>query len=46
MLKENLPYTFGPLASPYGVEIDKENDKDIIIVETKQKKLYLQRYYG
>ena len=39
-------YTFGKLNSEYGRKIENENDKDLIILETNNKKYYLKRLYG
>ena len=39
-------YTFGPLDSTYGRNIDNENNPDIIRVDTKEKTIYLKRLYG
>ena len=45
LLKENI-LNFGLIDSIYGRKIDNFNDIDIIVLETKRKKLYLKRIYG
>ena len=43
----NTYYVFGALESPYGKQIKKENDEDIIIIQRiNQEKIILKRLYG
>ena len=39
-------YTFGSLNNKYGKEIDVNMEKDIIIYETADKRIFLKRLYG
>ena len=44
LLNENMLLAFGNLNSIYGKEI--EDDKDIIIIESNNKRITLKRLYG
>ena len=46
ILKENIHLSFGPLDGIYGREIKSEDDQDLLILITDDKKIYLKRYYG
>jgi hypothetical protein len=46
LIKEAIPCTFGPLGAIYGKKIESEMDKNIVILEINNEKIYLQRYYG
>ncbi len=46
LLKENIPYTFGPLHSKYGRKMESAEDEDILILKIGEEVIYLQRYYG
>lgn len=47
IIKENNFYTFGsPDKEQYGKKEDNIEEKDILILEQDNKKIYLQRYYG
>ena len=39
-------YTFGPLDSLHGRDINNENNPDIIRIDIKEKSIYLKRLYG
>ena len=39
-------YAFGSLDNKYGKEIDVNMEKDIIIYETADKRIFLKRLYG
>lgn len=39
-------YTFGPIGKKYGRILTNKTIQDIIMVESDDKKIYLQRYYG
>lgn len=45
LLKEKV-LNFGLLDSIYGRKINDSNDIDIVILEIKDKKIYLKRIYG
>lgn len=38
--------SFGPLDEIYGKTIKNEDDKDLIILNTNNKNIYLKRFYG
>ena len=44
LLNENMLLAFGNLNSIYGKEI--EDDKDIIVIESNDKRIILKRLYG
>lgn len=47
LLKEPQPVlSFGPLDGIYGRTIESQNDPDLLILETKNTKQYLKRFYG
>ncbi len=39
-------YSFGDVNSSYGRKITSDNDRDIIVLEINNKKIYLKRFYG
>lgn len=39
-------YYFGPLDEIYGREIKSKEDVDFVILEIKDEKIYLKRFYG
>ncbi len=45
LLNQNTLLTFGKLNSKYGKEI-KDDDKDIIVIESDNKRITLKRLYG
>ena len=46
LLNEKEFYTFGVLSSEFGKEIESELDDDILIIESKEGRVYLKRLYG
>jgi len=38
--------SFGPINGKYGKEITSTNDKDLLILVSNNKRIYLKRYYG
>ncbi len=45
LLNENMLLAFGNLNSKYGREI-KNDDKDVIVIESNNNKIFLKRLYG
>ena len=39
-------YTYGNIDDKSGRDISKENEIDLIVLETKNQKIYLKRLYG
>lgn len=39
-------YTFGPIGKKYGRVLTNKTIQDLIMIDTDNNKIYLQRYYG
>lgn len=44
--EKNTLYSFGPLTGECGRKITSSTDKDIIVLISNDKEIYLKRYYG